>query len=702
MMAGLRSVLFLIAAVLATGISAEFSPFDMVDEYVRQFKLGMNSLYKWSDAYKTKQYNFDKGEFNTTLALGAAEEYDFIIVGGGTAGLTLAHRLSEEPRWKILVLEAGGLETLITQVPAVQPQLLTTSYTWGYKTCPQKHACLGMEESKCCVIKGKALGGDSSINDLLYTRGHQRDYDIWADTGMKGWCWDNVLPYFKKMENACVKDMDRKYRHYGGPIHLENFEPTEPILAEKFLEAGKHCGLEKIDYNGKEHIGLAIPQVITKHGKRYSVAKAYLNPIVERNNLVILPYSHVTEILISHITKEANGVTYIKDDKLHIAKAKKEIILSAGAINTPQLLMLSGVGPHPILHKVGIDTISDLFVGFNLKDQVSFMGLNFLYEPHHHDEKTHEEENNEVRPPHEALDFRFDGPKFIPNLGLEDDDKVAHNFYNDGQQSQRIERDYKYEGEDAHEKIKWLHSHSDNEIIDYLKYGTGPLSSTGLQLVGFIKTEFSRDRTDYPDIQILLKKTHPKGGCYHFKGYSLKKELQNLLCKPQQGFQVEIVLLHPKSKGTMKLNDVDPYHHPYINPELLSDEDEFDVGTLMAGIKKVLKIVDSPSMKKLDVKLVHEKIPECDQAIFNDEYWKCAIKYLSVARGQITGTAKMGLPTEKEAVVDQDLKVYGVHKLRVADASVIPVSITGNLMAPEIMVAERAADILKECWSIKV
>lgn len=749
-------------------VNADFSPFDIVDEYVKQFRSGIGSLCQWSDTYKHEQKNYEKSNFNHTLALGDAEEYDFVIVGGGTAGLTLAHRLSEEPRWKILVLEAGGLETPITEVPAMQPQLQTTGYTWGYKTCAQKHACLGSVDNKCLVVKGKALGGDTAINDMLYTRGHPRDYDIWADTGMRGWCWDNVLPYFRKIEDACIEDMDKKFRHYGGPIHLESLYPSDPTLAEHFLKAGLECGLERIDYNGREHLGLGLPQLITKQGKRHSVAKAYLKPILQRKNLVLSPNSQVLQVLISDITKEANGVTYIHDGKVFLAKATKEVILAAGAINSAQLLLLSGVGPKEDLKHFEIEPVADLAVGKYLKDQVSFVGLNFVYDPLHEkhtiedsiqsiqtietsdsiESHNNKDKIHKYKPDHDqnSKEDHYDHSKENHSHSKEDlhlhindnsyhhkDDyhhkkdpaiEIAH--ISNGQPSldirlrstshqfiPQIGKDYESEFYHKHggnkdeteetstkSKLFWINDSTDEEIIKYLRYGKGSLSTTGLQLVGYLKTEFSKDSTAYPDVQILIKKTHPKGGCYHFKGANLRKDLQDIFCKAYEGFNVEIVLLHPKSQGYLKLDDVDPYHQPYINPNALADEDEYDVQTLLAGIRKVINMLNGPAMQKLGVKLVKEKIPECDQAIFNDEYWKCAIKYMSVTRGQITGTAKMGLKTEKDAVVDEELKVYGVHKLRVADASVIPVSITGNVMAPEIMIAEKAADILKKCWIV--
>ncbi|KAG5900290.1 hypothetical protein JTB14_000817 [Gonioctena quinquepunctata] len=708
MITKINLLLLLVVIVQATGA---FSPFDFVDNYVQNFQNELDQLTRWSDEYKFQQENYEGLLHNESLAFIEAEEYDFIIVGGGASGAALANRLSEEPKWRILLLEAGGPETTVTQVPSMHPHLLTSPYTWGYTTVPQKSACLGMVDGKCTITKGKALGGDSSINDMLYTRGHPRDYDIWSDDGLMGWCWTSVFPYFKKAENALVEAMDKKYRHYGGPVHIENFPHLDPLFAEHLFLAGRELGLETgIDYNGKQNpLGLGLPQVITKDGKRHSAAQAYLDCSRERENLVVIPHSHVIEVIVSHHTKEASGVKYIHEGELFIAKAKKEVILAAGAINTPQLLMLSGIGPKNDLLHLGIPVAADICVGCYLKDHVSFMGLNFVFDPLHEHEvpcsvpPLHQEVTHGINTIPHGLPFNDPSPITDP-LRTHDLELPIHKLTRDLHLKPVHEpsQDHIHNPilEPIHKPIQKPHLvHSMEELVGYLKHGTGPLSTTGVEMVGFVKTEHSRERTLYPDIQLLIKKIRPDRGCDHLRGINIKRDIHDHLCKPltgPHGFHIEVILLHPKSVGTLKLVDKDPFHHPWINPNALCDSDEEDVETLLAGIHKAIKLAQSPSMERLGVKLVHERLPECDQGHLDDEYWRCAIKYLSVTKGNVIGTAKMAPITVKGGVVDQELRVYGVHKLRVADASVIPITISGSTMAPELMIGEHAADLIKK------
>ncbi|XP_074030285.1 glucose dehydrogenase [FAD, quinone] isoform X1 [Leptinotarsa decemlineata] len=772
----------LVLAVFQT--NAVFSPFDFADQYVQEFRNGLNQLTRWADEYKFHQLDFDPLRHNESLAFLEAEEFDFIIVGGGPSGAALANRLSEEPKWRVLLLEAGDAETTITQVPSMHPHLLTTPYTWGYKTTPQKSACLGMIDGRCTVTKAKALGGDSAINDMLFTRGHPRDYDIWSDIGLMGWCWTSVFPFFKRFENALVDDMDKKLRHYGGPVQIENSH-HDPLFAEHIYQAGHEIGLHtSIDYNGKEHLGLGLPQVITKNGKRYSAAQAYLDCAHERENLVVLPHSHAIQILISDHTKEASGVKYIREGKLFIVKAAKEVILAAGAINTPHLLMLSGIGPKEVLQHSGIPLVENLCVGCYLKDQVSFVGLNFIFEPlhevhtapcdipnkHHEDHHKINEVNNEVPPhihepihdpelPHDTVAPVHELPDIpiqksvheLPHTSAQQHSYYPHHDVpHDSQQEYSedshdlprdphhdIPHDYHHgylkdhyhnlSHDPIHEHIpkslrEHIHNpsqeiphephlgilhqehhllHSVEELVSYLRHGKGPLSTTGLEMVSFVKTKHSKGRSSYPDIQFLFKKIRLNEGCHHLRGINIRPDIHDTLCKPivgAEGFHIEVILLHPKSTGALTLNDRDPFHHPWINPNALCDEDEEDIETLLAGIHKALKLAESPSMHKLGVKLVHQMLPECENDHLDDEYWRCAIQYLSVTKGNIIGTAKMAPVTVKGGVVDQELRVYGIHKLRVADASVIPVTISGSTMGPEIMIGEHAADLIKKEW----
>ncbi|KAL3271337.1 hypothetical protein HHI36_021825 [Cryptolaemus montrouzieri] len=370
---------FYAAVLLFVFVDVHGTPFDDVENYIEEYQKGIDELLNLGDKYAPEKIKLeDRWQYNDTEVIEDPEEYDFIIVGSGAAGSVVANRLTEVPEWKTLLLEAGGYEDEITRIPGLSLDLLGTKYNWGYKSIPQKNWCFGKPDKRCVLEMGKAIGGSTVINGLLYTRGNAKDYDKWADLGNKGWCFDDVFPYFKKVEDAHLKTYDTKFHRYGGKIHLENSREELP-LTETILEAAFELHIPFVDYNGKEQMGIGFSQGSTKEGKRWSAAKGYLNDITKRPNLSIKPFSHVTKILIDPHTKKAYGVQYLKDDKLYAAKATKEIILSTGALNTPKLLQLSGIGPKEHLEKFGIESLSDLEVGTPLRTHLGFPGLKFIF-----------------------------------------------------------------------------------------------------------------------------------------------------------------------------------------------------------------------------------------------------------------------------------------------------------------------------------
>ncbi|KAF2895747.1 hypothetical protein ILUMI_10428 [Ignelater luminosus] len=319
----------------------------------------------------------DSSEFKpNSLNVSVYGFYDYIIVGAGSAGAVIASRLSEIPENHVLLLEAGGDESDFSNIPAMANYLVDLEFNWNYNTTRQTTACLAYTNQECRFHRGKALGGTSAINTLNYVRGNKEDYNSWFRQGNPGWSYKDVLPFFIKSENSCV-DGDEGYHGKGGYLNVEYVKSESPQYTA-FIEANLELGRNVVDYNGREQLGIAKMQVNTINGKRDSTNKAFLKPAEGRKNLKILPHSLVIKILIDFETKKAYGVLFSHGGQLYIAKAIKEVIISAGAVGSPQLLMLSGIGPRNHLRKLGIPAVHSLAVGNNLQEHVAYFGLQFV------------------------------------------------------------------------------------------------------------------------------------------------------------------------------------------------------------------------------------------------------------------------------------------------------------------------------------
>ncbi|XP_060842479.1 glucose dehydrogenase [FAD, quinone]-like [Rhopalosiphum padi] len=307
-------------------------------------------------------------------------EYDFIVIGAGPGGCVVANRLSENQNWSVLVLEAGQDESIYTEIPGAQSLLETSSiYSWGYSTEPTKNGCLGFKNKRCSWPTGKGMGGSSIINALFYTRGRKDHYDTLAALGNEGWAYNDVLPYFLKSENNSIPEYQNSPFHsQKGYFHVERASYRSPIV-DMFIEAGGELGLKKnVDYTIDPEYGISRIQATTINGRRLSASKAFIHTAKDRQNLHIAIFSQVTKILIDPKTKKAIGVEFIKKGKIRTVYSRKEVILSAGPINSPQLLMLSGIGPKEHLKHHGISVIQDLPVGQHLEDHYGLIGLEFI------------------------------------------------------------------------------------------------------------------------------------------------------------------------------------------------------------------------------------------------------------------------------------------------------------------------------------
>jgi choline dehydrogenase len=627
---GLNILTLLIACTqlysIAVGINIKG---EMAGNVIRQLKEATEAAMKF---VKEGTIHFEQEPKNEKNIL---PEYDFIIVGGGSAGCLLANRLSEVLNWEVLLIEAGGKENYIMDVPLATQMLQFTEANWKYLSEPSASVCLGMKSAKCTMPRGKVMGGSSTINYMIYTRGNRYDYDRWEKLGNTGWGYKDVLPYFLKHENMMVPELgeDKLYHATNGELPV-SYAPYRTPLADAFLEAGKEMGQNFVDYNGKTQVGFSYLQATIRNGTRWSASRAFLHPIRHRRNLHVSKWSLVTNILIDRDTKTAYGVEFVRDKTKFVVRARKEVIVSAGAINSPQLLMLSGIGPREHLLQLGIPVIRDLKVGYNLMDHIGMMALTFVL-------------NQSVAFTEREL---FGGKNWV----------------------------------------------------EYMSYHRGPLTvPAGVEAIAFYDSKNPRDPAGDPDIEIMLLAGSISSVSAIHKVLAIRQDIYETVYKPIEKFYTWTplpIVLKPNSRGRILLKSRNPFHKPRIQFDFF--QDTTDLESLLLGLKRSLQLGVTKPFQRYGSRLHDIPIPGCKHFLFgSDDYWRCALRHLAFPIWHLSGTCKMGPALDRSAVVDNRLRVYGVRRLRVVDASIIPVIPAAHTHAPTMMIAEKAVDYIKQDWT---
>ncbi|XP_037935897.1 glucose dehydrogenase [FAD, quinone] [Teleopsis dalmanni] len=559
-------------------------------------------------------------------------DYDFVVIGAGSAGSVMASRLSENPDWKVLVLEAGNNPPQESEPPSLMFSIAHTNFSWNYFTEPSDKACLAFKNNQCYWPRGKMVGGSSGMNAMLYVRGNKQDFDSWLEDGNVGWGWSDVLPYFEKSVRPVGNDT-----HPQGYVTVNEFGAFDEDIKQVIQNAAAEIGLPtEREVNENSEVSYTRLYGTVKNGHRMSTGKAHLGKVSGRPNLHVIKNAHVSKLNFDKSGRNVESVSFLLRGTNELTvSAKKEFILSAGAINSPKVLMLSGVGPSQDLQRLQIPVIHDLPVGHNLQDHVIV-----------------------------PVVFQIQENTAVPLSGQDQLDNIYNYLIHSN---------------------GYLSSHGLISLTGFINTDPNDFSPYPDIETHNLLTR----RENHESLQLTLDSLVFKDDIANY--------LQQVV-NTSHLLMIFTSLSHPKSIGQIKLSSANFQDDPKLYANYLTHEDDIqtliramhhhmDMESTKSFVSNNAHILHIPieECDKYEFK--------------TDDYWRCYIKYFSTTLYHQTGTVKMGADEDPSACVSTRLRLRGVDNLRVVDASIMPREPSANTNAPTIMIGERGADFIKQDWS---
>ncbi|XP_034490247.1 glucose dehydrogenase [FAD, quinone] [Drosophila innubila] len=556
--------------------------------------------------------------------------YDFVVIGAGSAGSIVASRLSENPNWRVLVLEAGGDPPVESEIPALFFGLQHSEFIWNYFTEPSKSSCQAMKNGRCYWPRGKMIGGTGGVNAMLYIRGNRQDFDTWSAMGNEGWSYDEVLPYFEKsvrpVENAT---------HPQGYVTLTKFEM--PAIEKMIFDGAESLGVRHVrEFAEGSFVGYSNVPVTAQNGQRAHTGKGHLGRVAGRSNLHVIKHALVKQLHFDATGQRVEAVSFVRGERTYRVGVAREAVLSAGVIDSPALLLRSGIGPRQHLEELHVPVVRELpGVGGNLQDHVLV-----------------------------PLFMELESSKELPT------------------QREILDNIYEY----LLNRTGPLATHGTASLVGFIN--TANNTDPRYPDVEFHHLAFERGRHD--TLEMFLNGLSFQDQYVKHLQQQLTKF--DILC-------IFVLLSHPQSKGQLSLRSKEFREPPLLVSNYLTQPEDMATLLRGIRYQESLLSTASYQASRAQITHIPIPECDASNEYRSDDYWRCYAKYFSITCYHQTGTLKMSPASDPNACVNPRLQLHGIDNLRVADASIMPKIVSANTNAATVMIGERAADFISQDWT---